>query len=106
LKHYYPISDNGQKNKQLGRVYHTTSFQTDCGLAGAPETSADTLQEIHDAIAGSNTVQTAFSTTGKLRNTTGHNLVWDDVFSDPRSYTNLFQQIMNAILFVVSIKGR
>jgi len=52
LKHYYPISDNGQKNKQLGRVYHTTSFQTDFGLAGAPETSADTLQEIHDAIAG------------------------------------------------------
>ena len=42
----------------------------------------------------------------KLRNTTGHNLVWDDVFADARIYADLSHQVMNAIFFVISTKGR
>ncbi len=106
LKHYYPRDDAGFQNRQLGNIFHTTSFQRDFNLTGAPPSSATTLKEIHDAIAGANTTEIAFGTAAKLRNTTGHNLVWDDVFSDARIYTDLFHQVMSAILYVVSAKGR
>jgi len=106
LKHYYPRNDSGVENRQLGNVFYTTQFQADFSLVGPPPSSAYTLREIHQAIAGANTVDVAFGTSAKLRNTTGHNLVWDDVFSDAPIYTDLFRQVMNAILFVVSVKCR
>ena len=49
-------------------------------------------------------IETAFATTGKLRNTTGHNLVWDDIFDTPKNYVDLFDQEVNAILHVISQK--
>jgi hypothetical protein len=62
------------------------------------------LSAIHGAIEGGSDARTAFSTAAKLRNTTGHNLVWDDIFSRPQEYKDLFQQVMNAIFFVVARK--
>ena len=65
--------------------------------------SANSLADIHAAIKDSS-IETAFSTTGKLRNTTGHNLVWDDIFDTPKNYVTFFEQEMNAILHVISQK--
>jgi hypothetical protein len=76
LKHYYPRNDAGGENRQLGNVFHTAQFRTDFNLGAPPPSSAGTLKEIHSAIVGANTIDVAFGTAAKLRNTTGHNLVW------------------------------
>jgi hypothetical protein len=106
LKHYYPNNDNGDPNRVLGSVFRTATFQRDFALGAPPASSADTLNDIHRAIGSTSPIEDAFSTAAKLRNTTGHNLVWDDVFSDAQIYTDLFRQIMNALLYVVDAKGR
>jgi len=59
---------------------------------------------IYAGIAGNNDVVTAFTTTAKLRNTTGHNLDRDNIFDQSNKYTDLFQQVVNAIFYVVSVK--
>jgi hypothetical protein len=105
LKHFYPVNDSGQQNRQLGSVFHTAAFLREFRLADAPETSANTLREIHDAIGNRSPIEAAFSTAAKLRNTTGHNLVWDDLFSDSEKYTDLFRQVVNAILYVITTKA-
>jgi hypothetical protein len=104
LKRCYPVNDRGEKNKTLGNVLNSRSLWSDFGLTKAPETVAQSLTDIHAAIQGSVSVETALSTAAKLRNTTGHNLVWDDIFSTPAKYADLFHQVMNAILHVISRK--
>lgn len=105
LKLCYPQNDRGGRNRTLGDVLWTTEFQRDFALTTAPASSARTLEEIHDAIqGGTTTVQAAFSTAAKLRNTTGHNLVWDDIFDTPQKYIDLFQAAIKAILFVIARK--
>jgi hypothetical protein len=102
LKQSYPFDDQGQPNTTLGAVLHTRSFLRDFRFAEAPSSTAQSLAEIHSGLQGNSSIQTAFATAAKLRNTTGHNLVWDDIFSTPRQYVELFEQVMNALLFVVS----
>jgi len=104
LKHCYPTNDTGGRNHTLGDVLRTPRFLQDFSLANVPPGSAQTLKEIHDAIQGGSDVETAFATAAKLRNTTGHNLVWDDVFATHQNYVDLFQQVMNALLFVIARK--
>lgn len=104
LKLCYPTNDAGDRNCTLGGVLHTGQFLRDFSLAIAPPSSANTLQEIHDAIQGGSVVEAAFGTAARLRNTTGHNLVWDDIFSTPQKYVDLFHQVMNALFFVIAGK--
>jgi hypothetical protein len=104
LKNRYPLNDQGRPNKTLGDVLGTQGFLRDFQLANRPTTSAQSLAEIHGLIGASNSIETAFGTAAKLRNTTGHNLVWDDIFDNPRMYVDLFQQVMNAILYMISVK--
>lgn len=105
LKHCYPLNNQGTKNRTLDGIWKNTSeFLRDFSLACPPPSSAESLSEIHEAIQGNTSIETAFSAAAKIRNTTGHNLVWDDIFSTPIRYTDLFQQVMNAILHVISRK--
>ncbi|MGA2268326.1 MAG: hypothetical protein ABSH44_07640 [Bryobacteraceae bacterium] len=107
LKRYYPTSDSGQPNRTLGGILkHTQQFLRDFSLAQPPEIFAESLDEIHAAIQGGVSIETAFSITAMLRNTTGHNLVWDNIFSAPAKYVDLFQQVMNALLFIIARKLR
>ena len=101
LKYLYPRKDDGSDCKTLGNVFNTSGFKSD--LITGIQTSADTLQEIVRAIIG-NDLQTAFNTTSKLRNTTGHNLVWDDVFNNPDNLKKLYEQQVNAILYLIQKK--
>lgn len=101
LKNLYPTEDNGDRIKTLGKIYQTTAFQSDFG--SGVQTSADTLQEILDAV-NDNSLLTAFCTTSRIRNTTGHNLVWDNIFNSSQNYEILSNQIINAIFYVVEKK--
>jgi hypothetical protein len=103
LKHCYPKPQG--KKYTLGNILTIPAFRGDFRINSSANinTSADTLADIHGDIKDSSIV-TAFSTTGKLRNTTGHNLVWDNVFDTPKNYTELFDQEMNAIFHVISQK--
>jgi len=102
MKRRYPNDDMGRPNKTLGNTLGTQAFLRDFNLPRQPNGTGTSLGNIHAAIQGSTSPETAFSTAAKLRNTNGHNLVWDDIFADPRRYTDLFQQVVNAILFLVS----
>ena len=84
----------------LDKIYKERRFKED--FLKEVSTSANTLKKIYDAI-GADDIQTAFDTTTQLRNTTGHNLVWDDIFSTD-TYTRLYQQEINAIFYIISKK--
>lgn len=102
LKHFYPRNGPGGT---LDHIFENKQFLEDFGLAKSPKGQANTLQSIHDAIDDGTTIDVAFSTAAKLRNTTGHNLVWDDLFSDSHRYIKLFQQVVNALFHVMATKG-
>ena len=84
----------------LDKIYKDSGFKND--FLKTVSTSANTLNKISGAI-GADDMQTAFDTTTQLRNTTGHNLVWDDIFST-NTYTRLYQQEINAIFHIISQK--
>ena len=97
LKHLYPTP----QRSTVADIFRSTDFKNDFNIQVA--TGSDSLQEIVNGIEG-NSILSAFTTTSKLRNTTGHNLVWDDVFNNPETYRSLFSQEMNAILYIISLK--
>jgi hypothetical protein len=87
----------------LGTILNMPEFTNDFGKKCTVRIDAAALADITAAIKDSS-IETAFEITGKLRNTTGHNLVWDDIFDTPKNYVDLFEQEMNAILHVISPK--
>lgn len=101
MKYLYPTKNNGDQIKTLREVFQTNSFISDFG--SGMQTSADRLQDILKA-ATDNTLVTAFCTISKLRNTTGHNLVWDNIFRTPSSYEVLMNQSLNALLYLIEKK--
>jgi len=111
LKHFY--KDNTDPSniiefKQLGQIFRNSGdfrahFPDGYVRSGAPNggysTKADDLKvDIIDKSSADDLI-TAFETTAKLRNTTGHKLTWADYF--PGNYDRLFEQEVNAILFVI-----
>lgn len=101
LKILYPRKDNGDPVRMLGDVFYTSTFQTDFGKGF--QTTAISLKEVLDGIVDSSLV-TAFSTTARIRNTTGHNLVWDNIFDSIANYESIMNQVVNALLFVIERK--
>ena len=73
LKHCY-AKPASKKYYTFGDILKMPAFTTDFGNKGSVTVSADTLGDIHAAIKDSS-IETAFATTGQLRNITGHNLV-------------------------------
>lgn len=84
----------------LGRIFQDTGFKQDFLINVS--TSHTSLNEVSNAI-NADDMQTAFETIVGIRNTTGHNLVWDDIFST-ETYTSLYQQEINAIFYIISKK--
>lgn len=99
LKVNFPRKDNGNPTRILREIFEIPSYQK--VYPQITDGSADSFQKIL-ATAVDSTIKTAFTTTTKIRNTTGHNLVWDDVFSNPNNYQNLFFQEVNAIFYIIS----
>ena len=87
LKRCYP-KPAGSRWYTLGNILKMQAFKSDFGEKCSVKIEAETLAEIHAAVEDSS-IETAFGTTGKLRNTTGHNLVWDDVLRQTKELCGL-----------------
>jgi hypothetical protein len=96
LKQLYP----NLRQRTLEKITEDKTFQIDF-----PEfdTRAGSLSGILQGISD-NTIQTAFNTTAKLRNTTGHNLIWSDEFDDTENFRKLQEQEVNAIFYIIQKK--
>jgi len=99
LKHLFPTKDDGASVQTLGEIFRTSAFQRI--YPPRIPASANSLAEIL-AGATDNLLLTAFTTTAKLRNTTGHNLIWENSFTAPSQYQLLFHQEVNSIFYIVS----
>lgn len=100
LKECYPTHCNGM----LGKIFEDHYFQRD--FRGKISTRANSLAHIL-ALTTSDARLTAFEVTSKLRNTTGHNLVWGDVnvvFANPDNFKRFVEQQVNAILYIAGAK--
>ena len=97
LKHGYPST----RTLTLGKIFQKPDFIND--FCPGISTTATSLKGILDAIID-DTMETAFNTTAKLRNTTGHNLVWDDIFDNSANYEDLVNQELNALFYVIQRK--
>ena len=101
LKKIYPFKDDGNPVETLGNIFHTQAFIGDFG--GGINTHATSLQTILDNVAD-NTVTTAFTVTSRLRNTTGHKLIWDNIFEDTEHFKIFTHQIINSLLYIIERK--
>ena len=100
LKHYYPNQNNGIPVRQISHFSHNSAFCSDFSGCRMSQTK-NTLIEIINEVAGLD-YKSTFETTAKLRNTTGHKLLWDNVFSDITNYKKLYEQEIMAILYVIT----
>lgn len=99
LKNVYPK----YAFKTLGNISSGIKDDTDFGFTVS--TTAFSISEILAEINKQpNGIEIAFNTTAKIRNTTGHNLVWGDNFNDPENYKKLYEQQVNAILYLIEKK--
>lgn len=65
------------------------------------KSSADSLEEILKFIGKYiNSPETAFYVTCKIRNTTAHNLIWNDLFT-VENYEKLYHKIVDAIFYII-----
>ena len=96
LKKYHPSEalTLGQIFREIGSDYGLKYEGKNC--------YAGTLEEIFDIIDSPsfNKIEKAFYTTCRIRNTTGHNLSWNNVFSC-ENYEQLYKNVLNAILIVI-----
>ena len=95
LKYCYP------QIKNLSSATQCKKFKADYFIKKL-HGSAESFQEIIDGIEN-NGVKTAFSTAAKCRNVTAHTLQLEDVFDNPNNFKLIFEQIINAYLFICKI---
>jgi hypothetical protein len=88
---------NGEPYRAFGGIFHDPVFKRE--FVAKVETNADDLKAIYKAAIGKNDLQTALNTTAQLRNTTGHDLAWEDNFTE--AYGVFFEQEVNAVLYVL-----
>ncbi len=106
LKQFYPTKNNGNPCKLLRDIFHETSCPGDFNIATV-QTTAMSLQDIHRRISTATDpgdIQTSFDVTSLLRNTTAHNLVWDDIFQNTSVYTAFIEATLNAIFYIIAVK--
>jgi hypothetical protein len=101
LKHFYPTPAGAPPRKTLGDILRAADFRADFpfDVEASASSLAEIIASIHDESANA-----CFSTAAKLRNTTGHNVVWDDAFSSTEPYATLFQHEVDAILYLIAKK--
>jgi len=98
LKTLYSAGAATRTLRTLGAIYNSDDFKRDFGSGFA--TTAHDVKEILGTLTGGQ-IRDAFTVSAQVRNTTGHNLVWDDAFTDPSAFSQMFEFETNAMLFVV-----
>ena len=81
------------KDEKIQKKYHTGTIKAKF---------SGTIKEIINYCQGNNSSKVAFVTAAKIRNATGHNLALSDEFKDPNNYTLLYEQVINALLFIIA----
>jgi hypothetical protein len=106
LKYFYKQPDNKEWNTISNIFRGDSQFQKDFGEFPTHATTAEDLESIIGDIGdvANNSLEKAFTTTARLRNTAGHNLVWSGVFSDPVNYRRLVKQEINALFYIIRKK--
>lgn len=106
LKHYYKQPNGDEYSTIEGPLMHCDRVSVDFFGGRKPFKArafqACTLAEIYDAIEQGDPLEVAFRTTARLRNATGHNLVRDNIFGGPEKYRRLAEQVINALLYVIT----
>lgn len=88
------------QSNTLGCILRENSTQGHYGYI-FQQCSAIQLEDIFDYIdRNSYGIDTAFHVTCKIRNTTAHNLLWNDIFNEG-NFNKLYQNIINAIFYVI-----
>jgi hypothetical protein len=103
LKYFYKQLDNKEWKTIASIFKDDLQFQKDFGKLPEGATTAEDLESIIKDVRD-NSLETAFKTTARLRNTAGHNLVWSGVFSDPVNYSLLVKQEINALFYIIQKK--
>lgn len=89
--------DKGKLPRTLGEFNNCEDFTNKfCKFS----TSSNSLKDVV-AKAIDSKMQTTFSTTAMIRNTTGHSLVWDDVFNDLNKYQLLYKQTVYSLCYLI-----
>jgi len=96
------LKEHYQGHLTLGRIFNSPGFQVDFPNV-AVTTGAASWEDIHRSLVG-NSLVTAFCVTSQLRNFIGHDLARIDGFGDPVRYRDFFEQEVNAILYLISVK--
>ena len=102
LKTIYPKNDSGQLIKTLGGLYKNSSYKSK-RYPNLEKLSAKSFRQLLAFIKKSKktTFPGYFRNTTKLRNMTGHNLKWDDVFDNISNYELLYKQERNALFYLI-----
>ncbi|MBD3250226.1 MAG: hypothetical protein GF381_01475 [Candidatus Pacebacteria bacterium] len=103
LKTRYKRTNNGQKIKTLGGFHLNGEYISKYPkLKGMSSFSFKCLVGIIKRTKYKNSLPNSFKTTARIRNMTGHNLNWDDIFNNPNNYTLLYRKIINSIFYVIA----
>jgi len=95
----------------LGNIFKDTAFRQDFPV-GIIRSGAESLQDIlvyslaHPSVSVQDSCQirVAFSVTAKLRNTAGHNLVWDNIFDNSANLKALFEKQVDSMFYIMRRK--
>lgn len=102
VKHYYPRSDGVQLTSLNSTLNTQTSFGRD--FKGVVLSHSDNTLQAILSDASDLSYKTVIETSLRIRNTTGHRLLWDNIFNNPDNYQKLFEQEVFAILYVLNIQ--
>ncbi len=100
LKYYYELNNQGNRIMTLRGFSSNSRFMSDFPGVNLRNTTT-TMQDVVDD-ATDKSVNTTMETTARIRNTTGHQLIWDNVFTEPDNYRKLYEQELFAILNVIT----
>ena len=89
-----------QEGNSLGKIIGSSNIQTRYNY-NQHHCRASSLEEIFSFInSQTESAERAFYVTCKIRNTTAHNLIWNDLFTI-ENYNKLYYSILDAIFYVI-----
>jgi hypothetical protein len=93
--------------KGMGEFFKDDAFNIRYGLYQVKTNLRKSLRTLKEIIAYSKkdgSPTRAFITAYRLRNLTGHTLARTDEFKNPEDYSHLYNQVMNAVFYVIAVK--
>jgi hypothetical protein len=102
LKQKYPLKADLTITKTIGDIATLQQFKTKYSIPNISSSSTD-LASIASSMGTGRSCKEVFDITAKIRNTTGHNLAWDDIFNNQTVFNDLVEHIILSILYIVDL---